>query len=133
MSHGYILYFVLIFSNLVAPPKTNLHPVEFGWNSVDSVLLPNMYYYTTRDVQLLVATRKNAPQDVSAASLALHAQNFASALEKNGAPKFTIRISWTLHKICKYKDFLLATFSNIWTESKHIYSYILPRLTYFTD
>ena len=50
MSHGYILYFVLIFLNLVALPKTNLDPVEFGWNSVDSVLLPNMYYYTTRDV-----------------------------------------------------------------------------------
>ena len=51
---------------------------------------------------LLVAARKNALQDVSVASLVLHAQNFESALEKNVVP----RLSWTIHKICKYKGFL---------------------------
>ena len=54
---------------------------------------------------LLVAARKNALQDVSVASLVLHAQNFESALEKNVVPKFINRLSWTLHKICKYKVF----------------------------
>ena len=52
-----------------------------------------------------MATRKNIFEDVSAASLALHAQNFGSALEKNVVPKFTNRLNWTLHKICKYKGF----------------------------
>ena len=55
---------------------------------------------------LLVAARKNALQDVSVASLVLHAQNFESALEKNVVPKFINRLSWTMHKICKYKGFL---------------------------
>ena len=32
---------VLICSNLISAPDTNLNPVEFGWNSVDSVLMPN--------------------------------------------------------------------------------------------
>ena len=43
-----------------------------------------------------MAARENALQDVGAASLVLHAQNFASAL-KNVVPKFT---SWALHKVC---------------------------------
>ena len=33
----------------------------------------------------------------SAGSLALHAQNLASATEKNVVPKFTNRLSWTPH------------------------------------
>ena len=44
MSHGHILrshYVHLTFSNLISTSDTNLHPVEFGWNSVDSVLMPN--------------------------------------------------------------------------------------------
>ena len=44
MSHGYILkshYFVLICSNRISVPETSFNPVEFGWNSIDSVLLPN--------------------------------------------------------------------------------------------
>ena len=60
---------------------------------------------------LLVAARKNALEDVSAASLALHAQNFVSATEKNVVPNFTNRLSWTLHKMCKYKRFLSQLFS----------------------
>ena len=57
----------------------------------------------------------------SAASLALHTENFVSATEKNVVPKFTNRLSWTLNKICKYKGFLKAKFSRILTESKDIY------------
>ena len=53
-----------------------------------------------------MAARKNALQDVHAASLALYAQNFASAPENNVVPKFTNRLNWILHKTCKYKDFL---------------------------
>ena len=40
-----------------------------------------------------MAARKNALEDASAASLALHAENFASATEKNVVPKFTNRLS----------------------------------------
>ena len=36
----------------------------------------------------------------STASLVLITQNFASTLEKNVIPKFTNRLSWTLHKLC---------------------------------
>ena len=55
-------------------------------------------------------------EDVSVANFALHAQNFASATEKNIVPKFTNRLSRTLHKICKYKGSLRANFSGIWTK-----------------
>ena len=44
----------------------------------------------------------------SAASLARHAQNFAGAMEKNVVPKFTKRLSLTLHKVCKYKRFSVS-------------------------
>ena len=73
---------------------------------------------------LLVVARKNALEDVSAASLALHAQKFASATEKNVVTKFTSRLSRTLNKICKYKNFIWPKFSRMWTESKDIYFYI---------
>ena len=71
---------------------------------------------------LLVATRKNALEDISAASLALHAQKFATASEKNFVPNFTNRFSGTLQKIWiwKYKGVLYAKFCRIWTESKDI-------------
>ena len=53
-----------------------------------------MYRYSTRDVQCyLWLQEKNALQDVSAESLALHVQNFESALEKNFVPKITNRLS----------------------------------------
>ena len=42
----------------------------------------------------------------SAANLALHAHNFASAIKKNVVPKFTNRLSMTLHNLRKYKGFL---------------------------
>ena len=44
MSHGHVLrshYAVLICSNLILTPDTNLNSVEFYWNSVDSVLMRN--------------------------------------------------------------------------------------------
>ena len=37
-------YVVLIFSNLILAAGVNVNPVEFGWNSVDSELMPNIYW-----------------------------------------------------------------------------------------
>ena len=65
-----------------------------------------------------MAARKNA--FASAPSLALYAQNFVSAMEKNVVPTFTNRLSWSLHKICNCKGTLSATFSRMLTESKDI-------------
>ena len=69
--------------------------MEFDWNSVDSVLMPNKCIVTLPEITtlLLVAARKNALEDVSAASLGLLAQTFASAMEKNVVLKFTNRLS----------------------------------------
>ena len=44
-----------------------------------------------------MTARKNVLEDVSAASLALHTQNSACASEKVVVPKFTNRLSWTIH------------------------------------
>ena len=49
---------------------------------------------------LLVTARVSSLKDVSASSLALHAQHFAIVSEKNVVPKFPNRISWTLYKTC---------------------------------
>ena len=86
---------------------------------------------------LLGAARKNALEDVSADSLALHIQNFVSATKKNIVPKFTNRLIWILHKIHKYHSFLWVKFSRIETghiredtnQRKHVYSHILPSVT----
>ena len=45
---GHILrpHYVLICSNLISVQDINLNPVEFGWNSVDSVLMSNKYIVT---------------------------------------------------------------------------------------
>ena len=43
-----------------------------------------------------IGYKKNEMEDVSAASLVLHVQNFASATEKNVVPEFTNRLIWTL-------------------------------------
>ena len=116
MSNGNILkslYFDFIYSNLISASENNLNPVEFGWNSVNSVLMPNKcigtlpeMYTLTCDCKKKKKKKKNALKDISAASLAFDAQNFVSAVEKNVVLKFTNRLSWTLHKICKYKGFL---------------------------
>ena len=68
-------------------------------------MLPNKCIVTLLEIYIVTcgSKKKNALQDVSVASLAFHAQNFASALEKNVVQKFTNRLSWTLHMICKYK------------------------------
>ena len=66
-----------------------------------------MYHYTNKDVHChLWLQEKNTPEDVSALSLAPHAQNFTSAAKKNVLPKFNNRLSWTLHKIYKYKGII---------------------------
>ena len=49
MSHGHVLkshYVILSYLNLILAPDTNLNPVEFDWNSLDSVLTPNKYIVT---------------------------------------------------------------------------------------
>ena len=94
--------------------------MEFGWNSVDLVLLPNKCIITLPEIYTVTCGCKAK----CTASLALHVQKFASALEKNVITKFTNRLSWTLHKIYKNKSFLWTTFFNIWTESKDIYAKI---------
>ena len=97
MSHRHIIrsnYFVLICSNLISGTKANYNPVKFGENSVDSVLLPNKCIITLPEMYSVTVTgRKNALQDVIAAGLVLHVQNFASALEKNVVPKTANRLS----------------------------------------
>ena len=85
-----------------------------------------------------MAARKNELQDFSVASLTLHAQNFASALEKNVVPKFTNRLSWTLHEISlshifPYIDSIQGHIRENEHQAKRVYSHILPSLTYFTD
>ena len=81
-----------------------------------------MYHYTNKDVHChLWLQEKNTPEDVSALSLAPHAQNFTSAAKKNVLPKFNNRLSWTLHKIYKYKGIIWAKFFRKWTVSKDIY------------
>ena len=91
-----------------------------------------MYRYTIRDVHCYLWLKEKMLQDVSAASLVLYAQNFASELEKNVVPKFTNRLSLALHKICKYKGFLSPTISSIWIESKGIYGKIRIRENTYT-
>ena len=101
MSHGDELrsyYVVLNCSYLISAPDINLNLVEFDWNSVDSVLMPNKFIITPSKMYTFDC-KKNALEDVSAASLALYAQNIASATEKNVVTKFTNRISLTRHKI----------------------------------
>ena len=81
-----------------------------------------MYHYTNKDVHCHSwLQEKNTPEDVSALSLAPHAQNFTSAAKKNVLPKFNNRLSWTLHKIYKYKGIIWAKFFRTWTVSKDIY------------
>ena len=93
-------YVVLNCSNLISAPDTNLNLVEFDWNSVDSVLMPNKFIVTLPKMYTVTfGYKKNALEDVSAASLTLHAQNFESATKKNAVPKFTNRLSLTLRKI----------------------------------
>ena len=82
MPHGDDLrtyYVVLNCSNLISAPDTNFYLVEFDWNLVDSVLMPNKVIVTLP--KMYTATfgcKKNTLEDVSATSLALYAQNFAS-------------------------------------------------------
>ena len=64
-----------------------------------------MYRYSTEDVHRYFWLQEKCLEDVSATSLVLHAQNFASAKEKNVAPKFTNRLGLTLHKYANIKVF----------------------------
>ena len=52
MSHGRALrsHVVLNCSKLISTPHINLNPVEFDWNSVDSILIPNKCTITIQEV-----------------------------------------------------------------------------------
>ena len=79
-----------------------MNSVEFNLNSVDSVLMCNKCIVTLPKMYTLtLCCKKDTLEDFSAASLALH----DSAMEKNVMLKFTNKLSWTLHKIWKYKGF----------------------------
>ena len=130
-------YAILIFSNLISASDTNLNPVKFDWNLVDSVLtlkkcivtLPKMYTVT------FGCKKKQKLEDVSAASLPLHAQNFACATEKNVVPKFTNRLSWTLFSLSQiflYKEKIQGCKQENMYHRKHKYLHILLRETYFS-
>ena len=81
--------------------------LEFSIFSIDAHkcinTLPKMYTVT-------FGCKRNALQDVIAASLAFYVPNITSATEKNVVAKFTNRISWTLHETAKCKGFLQAKF-----------------------
>ena len=87
--------------------------------------------------------KNNTLEDVSGNSLALHAHNFGTAIEKKVLPKFTNRPSWTWHKISKCKGFFSAKISCIWDrikehimedmhQRKPLYLHILPSVRNFT-
>ena len=78
---------ILICSNMILAPDISL-------NTVDSVLVPNKCIVAQPEMYAVTCgARKNALEDVSTASLVLHAQNFAIATKKNVVPKFTSRPS----------------------------------------
>ena len=82
----------------MSAPDTNLNPVEFGWNSVDSVLMPNKCIVTLPEMyttEMFLVPARNEQENVSVASLVLHAQYFTSAKKKNVVPMVTHRLSWT--------------------------------------
>ena len=62
--------------------------LEFSRFSIDVQL---MHHYTTRDVHRYLWLQKECTGNC-AANLLLHAQNFASAAEKNVVSKFTNRL-----------------------------------------
>ena len=99
ISHGHFLRshcVVFIYSNLISAPDSDLNPVEFGWDSVDSLLMPNKYIIRLIEMHSVTYGCK---------------VNFANVKEKNVVPKFTHRLTWILHKIYKYKRFLRNKFS----------------------
>ena len=117
-----------------------MNPVEFGWNSVDSVLMPNKcivtlpWMYTT---EIFLVPARNAQENVSVASLVLHAQYFASATKKNVVPVFTHRLSWTLVRQVNMNVFSEPNFSlygqNPLTNTGKRVSEKTCRFAYFTQ
>ena len=94
MPHGQVLrshYVVLICSSLISAQDTNLNPVEFCWNSVDSIINTTilLHYQRCKRKKAAKKPKKTAIEDVSAVNLALH----ASVTEKKVIPKFTNKLS----------------------------------------
>ena len=81
MSHGHILrshYVVLICLNLISVPDINLNLVQFDWNSVDSVSMPNKCIVTLQKMYTVACgCQKKAREDV-------HAANFFSIKQLKG-------------------------------------------------
>ena len=75
-------YVVLITLDLILAPDTNLNPVEFSWNSVDSVLLSNKYIVILPEMYTVTCgCNKKCTGRFSAASLTFHGNNFLVATE----------------------------------------------------
>ena len=107
MSHEDILrshYVALICADLISAPDYCLNLLESGWNSVDSVLIPNKHIVTLPEMYTVTCRcKKNCTGRCQCKKFGASSTEFCKC---NGVPKFWHRLSRTLHKICKYKDFL---------------------------
>ena len=72
---------LLISSNLILTPDTNFIPVEFGWNSVYSVLMPDKFIVTLPEMYTVTcAARKKSLKDFSAASFGTSCTAFCKSI-----------------------------------------------------
>ena len=104
MSHGHIRrshYVILIFTNLISAAGSYLNPVEFGWNSAESVLMPNKYIVTLPEMYTVTCgCKKKLHWKTSVQQVwSLHPHNFASPTEKNVVSKFRDYIRYANIKV----------------------------------
>ena len=51
---------------MISAPDINLNPVEFDWNLVDSVMIPNKFIITLPEIYTVTCgSKKNALENVS--------------------------------------------------------------------
>ena len=79
----------MIYSNLILAQDANLNAVKFGWSVENTALMLNVLLQYQRCTLSPVASTKNALEDVSGASVALHVQKLGNATEKNFVRKLT--------------------------------------------
>ena len=95
MSHGHIVrshYVILIWSNLISTPDSSLNPVEFGWNSVDSVLMPNKYIFTLPEMHIVTCgCKKNCTGRCQCSKLGSSCTEFCKCIKSSKYVHF-----WTL-------------------------------------
>ena len=54
---------------MISAPDINLNPVEFDWNLVDSVMIPNKFIITLPEIYTVTCgSKKNALENVSVAT-----------------------------------------------------------------